>query len=67
MECEAVKHVRNKMNLKNADLMVLFIRKTSEMKIFHQILKENVLEQKKDDLRVMNFFTSTFIFISHQK
>jgi len=52
LECEALSYVRDKMGLKNVDLMVPFCRTAEEGKAVIQLLKENGLQQGKDGLKV---------------
>lgn len=52
LECKALSHVRNKMNLKNVQLMVPFCRTTDEAKGVLDALAKNGLQQGHDDLLV---------------
>ena len=52
LECEALYYVRNKMGLKNVELMVPFCRTAEEGKAVVQILSEHGLEKGKDGLKV---------------
>lgn len=53
MECEAIKRVRNDINLKNLKIMVPFVRTLKGAREVIDLLKENGLERGKDDLQVM--------------
>jgi len=53
LECQAIKNVRNKMGLKNVEIMIPFVRTTSEASKVIELLKENGLERGKDDLRII--------------
>lgn len=53
LECQAIRHVRNKMGLKNIEIMVPFVRTVSEAKRVIELLAENGLERGKDDLKIM--------------
>ena len=53
LECQAIKNVRNKMGLKNVEIMIPFVRTTSEASKVIDLLKENGLERGKDDLRII--------------
>jgi pyruvate, water dikinase len=52
LECEALSHVRNKMNLKNVELMVPFCRTTAEASKVLDLIAKNGLEPGKDGLRI---------------
>ena len=53
LECQAIKNVRNKMGLKNVEIMIPFVRTTSEASKVIELLKENGLERRKDGLRII--------------
>lgn len=53
LECEAIKIVRNKLGLKNLEIMIPFVRTVNEAKQVHEILTENGLERGKDGLKVI--------------
>jgi len=53
LECEAIKRVRNEMNLKNLEIMIPFVRTLNEARAVHQLLNENGLERGVDGLRVI--------------
>ena len=53
LECEAVKRVRNEMNLKNLEIMIPFVRTLTEAKAVQEVLKENGLQRGVDGLRVI--------------
>ena len=53
LECQAIKNVRNKMDLKNVEIMIPFVRTTSEASKVIELLKENGLERGKDGLRII--------------
>ena len=53
LECQAIKNVRNKMGLKNVEIMIPFVRTTSEASKVIELLKENGLERGKDDLKII--------------
>lgn len=53
LECEAIKRVRNDMNLKNLEIMIPFVRTLKEAKAVHELLRENGLERGVDDFRVI--------------
>ena len=53
LECQAIKNVRNKMGLKNVEIMIPFVRTTSEASRVIELLKENGLERGKDNLRII--------------
>jgi len=53
LECRAIKQVRNKMDLKNVEIMIPFVRTLSEARAVHELLKENGLERGVDDFRVI--------------
>ena len=51
LECKAIKNVRNVMGLTNVEIMIPFVRTTSEASKVIDLLKENGLERGKDGLR----------------
>ena len=53
LECEAIKRVRNEMNLKNLEIMIPFVRTLNEARAVHQLLNENGLERGVDGFRVI--------------
>ena len=53
LECLAIKNVRNEMGFKNVEIMIPFVRTTSEASKVIELLKENGLERGKDGLRVI--------------
>ena len=53
LECQAIKNVRNKMGLKNVEIMIPFVRTTSEASKVIELLKDNELERGKDGLRII--------------
>ncbi len=53
LECQAIKNVRNKMGLKNVEIMIPFVRTTNEAAKVIELLKDNGLERGKDDLRII--------------
>ncbi|WP_435189185.1 phosphoenolpyruvate synthase [Pseudothioglobus sp. nBUS_23] len=53
LECQAIKNVRNKMGLKNVEIMIPFVRTTTEAAKVIELLKDNGLERGKDDLRII--------------
>jgi len=53
LECEAIKRVRNEMNLKNIEIMIPFVRTLKEAREVHQLLNENGLERGVDGFRVI--------------
>lgn len=53
LECEAIKIVRNKLGLKNVEVMIPFVRTVHEAKQVSALLAENGLERGKDDLRLI--------------
>jgi pyruvate,water dikinase len=53
LECEAIKRVRNDMNLKNLEIMIPFVRTLKEAEAVHELLRENGLERGVDDFRVI--------------
>jgi pyruvate,water dikinase len=53
LECQAIKNVRNKMGLKNVEIMIPFVRTTTEAAKVIELLKDNGLERAKDGLRII--------------
>ena len=53
LECEAIKRVREKMGLKNLEIMIPFVRTLDEARAVHVVLKENGLERGVDGFRVI--------------
>ena len=53
LECQAIKNVRNKMGLKNVEIMIPFVRTTTEAAKVIELLKDNGLERDKDGLRII--------------
>lgn len=53
MECEAVKRVRNLMGLTNLQVMIPFVRTTTEAEQVIALLKANGLERGKDGLKLI--------------
>ena len=53
LECQAIKQVREKMGLKNLEIMIPFVRTLDEARAVHQVLKENGLERGVDGFRVI--------------
>ena len=53
LECQAIKNVRNEMGLKNVEIMIPFVRTTTEASRVIELLKENGLERGKDGLRII--------------
>ena len=53
LECQAIKNVRNTMGLKNVEIMIPFVRTTSEASKVIELLKENGIERGKDGLRII--------------
>ena len=53
LECQAMRYVRDEMGLTNVELMIPFVRTTSEAKAVIEILKENGLERGKNGLRLI--------------
>lgn len=53
LECQAVKRVREEMNLINVDVMIPFVRTLSEAERVIQVLKSNGLEKGKNGLRLI--------------
>jgi len=53
LECQAIKNVRNEMGLKNVEIMIPFVRTTTEASKVIKLLKDNGLERGKDGLRII--------------
>ena len=53
LECQAIKNVRNKMGLKNVEIMIPFVRTKTEAAKVIELLKDNGLERGKDGLRII--------------
>ena len=53
LECQAIKNVRNEMGLKNVEIMIPFVRTTTEASKVINLLKVNGLERGKDGLRII--------------
>jgi len=53
LECEAIKRVRNDMQLRNLEIMIPFVRTLSEAAAVHELLRENGLVRGVDGLRVI--------------
>ena len=53
LECEAIKRVRNEMNLRNVEIMIPFVRTLDEARSVHELLRENQLERGVDGFRVI--------------
>ncbi len=53
LECEAIKRVRNDMNLKNLEVMIPFVRTLGEAEAVHGLLRENGLVRGEDGFRVI--------------
>ncbi len=53
LECEAIKRVRNDMNLRNVEVMIPFVRTLGEARAVHELLRANGLERGVDDFRVI--------------
>ncbi|MCH8502881.1 MAG: phosphoenolpyruvate synthase [Ectothiorhodospiraceae bacterium] len=53
LECRALKKVRNEMGLKNAWIMIPFVRTVDEARQVVELLKENGIERGKDDLKLI--------------
>lgn len=52
LECEAIKYVRNVMNMKNVIVMIPFCRTVEECKLVLNKMKECGLERGKDNMKV---------------
>jgi len=53
LECEAIKRVRNEMQLKNLEIMIPFVRTLDEARGVHELLRENGLVRGEDGFRVI--------------
>jgi pyruvate,water dikinase len=53
LECEAIKRVRNQMQLRNIEIMIPFVRTLTEARLVHEGLKDNGLERGVDDFKVI--------------
>ncbi|MDH3634759.1 MAG: phosphoenolpyruvate synthase [Gammaproteobacteria bacterium] len=53
LECDAIKRVRNDMNLKNLEIMIPFVRTLNEARSVHELLRTNGLERGVDDFKVI--------------
>jgi pyruvate,water dikinase len=53
LECEAIKRVRNDMQLHNLEIMIPFVRTLGEARAVHELLRENGLVRGVDGLRVI--------------
>ncbi|MDH3220038.1 MAG: phosphoenolpyruvate synthase [Gammaproteobacteria bacterium] len=53
LECEAIKRVRNDMNLKNIEIMIPFVRTLGEARAVHELLEQNGLVRGVDGFRVI--------------
>jgi pyruvate,water dikinase len=53
LECEAIKRVRNDMNLKNLELMIPFVRTLGEAAAVQELLRENGLVRGEDGFRLI--------------
>jgi pyruvate,water dikinase len=53
LECEAIKRVRNDMQLHNLEIMIPFVRTLGEAQAVHGLLRENGLVRGVDGLRVI--------------
>jgi len=53
LECEAIKRVRNEMQLTNLEIMIPFVRTLGEARAVHEQLRENGLVRGVDGLRVI--------------
>ncbi len=53
LECEAIKRVRNEMNLKNLEIMIPFVRTLHEARAVDELLCKNGLERGVDGFRVI--------------
>ena len=47
LECRAIKNVRNEMGFTNVEIMIPFVRTTSEASKVIELLKENGLKEAK--------------------
>ncbi len=53
LECEAIKRVRNDMQLRNVEVMIPFVRTVGEARAVHELLRANGLERGVDEFRVI--------------
>jgi pyruvate,water dikinase len=53
LECRALKQVRDKMGLKNVQIMIPFVRTIEELQKILKILEENGLTRGKDELKII--------------
>ncbi|NNC76995.1 MAG: phosphoenolpyruvate synthase [Woeseiaceae bacterium] len=53
LECAAIRKVRNKMGLKNVELMIPFVRTVAQARDVIGLLAENGLERGKDELKIV--------------
>ncbi|MDH3388146.1 MAG: phosphoenolpyruvate synthase, partial [Gammaproteobacteria bacterium] len=53
LECEAIKRVRNDMNLKNLEIMIPFVRTLGEARAVLELLEQNGLVRGVDGFRVI--------------
>ncbi|MFG6667348.1 phosphoenolpyruvate synthase [Halomonas sp. HNIBRBA4712] len=53
LECQALKRVRDEMGFKNVEIMVPFVRTTSEAREVVELLAANGLDRRDDDLKVI--------------
>ena len=53
LECEAIKRVRNEMQLRNLEVMIPFVRTLDEARGVHELLRENGLVRGEDGFRVI--------------
>jgi pyruvate,water dikinase len=53
LECEAIKRVRNQMQLRNIEIMIPFVRTLTEARLVHEELKHNGLERGVDGFKVI--------------
>jgi pyruvate,water dikinase len=53
LECQAIKRVRNDMQLHNLEIMIPFVRTLTEAAAVHELLRENGLVRGVDGLRII--------------
>ena len=53
LECQAIKNVRNEMGFRNVEIMIPFVRTTTEASKVIDLLKQNGLERGKDGLKII--------------
>ncbi|STX28354.1 pyruvate,water dikinase [Legionella beliardensis] len=53
LECKAIRRVREEMGFKNVEVMIPFVRTTSEAEQVIEVLKQNGLERGKEELRII--------------